>query len=242
VRRGAHRQRIEAETGDPGLTPDRREIPVQRRSPARAGSQTALADLRPESCQSDRGVRLLRRDHGDFPRPYVFVIIELGTRRILHQNVTAQPTAEWTLQQFRGALPGDHPYRFVIHDRDSIFSKQLDKGVTDLGVRVLRTAVRAPMQNSVCERFGGTLRRECLDFLIPLNERHLKLTIKEWGLHYNRGRPHSSLGPGIPEPNQDSVPASDHRHKLPAGYRARCPHRFGQEVRLSRWRNSWPVG
>jgi putative transposase len=150
---------------------------------------------------------------------YVFVIMELGTRRILHHNVTANPTAEWTLQQFREALPGDHPYRFVIHDRDSIFSKPLDKVVTDLGVRVLRTPVRAPMANSVCERFGGTLRRECLDFLIPLNERHLKMTIKEWGLHYNRGRPHSSLGPGIPEPNQDSVPASDHRHKLPAGYR-----------------------
>ena len=118
---------------------------------------------------------------------YVFVIIELGTRRILHHNVTAHPTAEWTLQQFREALPGDHPYRFVIHDRDSIFSKQLDKGVTDLGVRVLRTPVRAPMANSVCERFGGTLRRECLDFLIPLNERHLKLTIKEWGLHARWG-------------------------------------------------------
>ena len=150
---------------------------------------------------------------------YVFVIIELGTRRILHHNVTAHPTAEWTLQQFREALPGAHPYRYVIHDRDSIFSKRLDKGVTDLGVTVLRIPVRAPMANSVCERFGGTLRRECLDFLIPLNERHLKMTIKEWGLHYNRGRPHSSLGPGIPEPNQDSVPASDHRHKLPAGYR-----------------------
>ena len=150
---------------------------------------------------------------------YVFVIIEMGTRRILHHNVAAHPTAEWTLQQFREALPGDHPYRFVIHDRDSIFSKQLDKGVTDLGVKVLRTPVRAPMANSICERFGGTLRRECLDFLIPLNERHLKMTIKEWGLHYNRGRPHSSLGPGIPEPNQDSVPASDERHKLPAGYR-----------------------
>jgi putative transposase len=51
------------------------------------------------------------------------------------------------------------------------------------------------------------------------SERHLKMTIKEWGLHYNRGRPHSSLGPGIPEPNQDRVPASNHRHKLPAGYR-----------------------
>ena len=66
---------------------------------------------------------------------------------------------------------------------------------------------------------GRNLRRECLDFLIPLNERHLKMTVKEWGLHYNRGRPHSSLGPGVPEPNQDRVPASGHRHKLPAGYR-----------------------
>jgi putative transposase len=79
------------------------------------------------------------------------------------------------------------------------------------------------MANSVCERFGGTLRRECLDYLIPLNERHLKMTTKEWvrhyNRHYNRGRPHSSLGPGVPEPNQDKVPASDHRHKLPAGYR-----------------------
>jgi len=150
---------------------------------------------------------------------YVFVILELATRRMLHQNVTAHPTTEWALQQLREALPGDHPYRFVIHDRDSIFSQRLDQAVTDLEVRVLRTPVRAPMANSICERFGGTLRRECLDFLIPLNERHLKMTVKEWGLHYNRGRPHSSLGPGIPEPNQDRVPASDHRHKLPAGYR-----------------------
>ena len=150
---------------------------------------------------------------------YIFVIIDVGTRRILHHNVTAHPTAQWTLQQFREALPGDHPYRFVIHDRDSIFSKRLDKEVTQLGVRVLRTPVRAPVANSICERFGGTLRRESLDFLIPLNERHLKVTIKKWGFQYNRGRPHSSLGPGIPEPDEDSVPASGHRHKLPAGYR-----------------------
>jgi len=150
---------------------------------------------------------------------YVLVILELGSRRILHHDVTEHPTAEWTLQQFREALPGDHAYRFVIHDRDSIFSAQLDKGVTAMGVRVLRTPVRAPMANSVCERFGGCLRRECLDFMIPLNERHLKMTVREWGIHYNRGRPHSSLGPGFPEPNQESIPASDHRHKLSTGYR-----------------------
>jgi hypothetical protein len=98
---------------------------------------------------------------------YVFLIMELGTRRILHHTVTAHPTAEWTLQQFREALPGDHPYRFLIHDRDSIFSKDLDQAVVAMGVGVLRTPVRAPKANSVCERLGGTLRRECLDYLIP---------------------------------------------------------------------------
>ena len=154
-----------------------------------------------------------------FRAHHAFVIMELGTRRILNQNVTAHPTAEWTLQQLREALPGDHAYRFVIHDRDSIFSKALDKGVTDLGVRVLRTPVRAPMANSVCERFGASLRRECLDFLIPFSERHLKMTVHEWVVHYNRGRPHCSLGPGFPEPSQANVPDSGHRHELPAGHR-----------------------
>ena len=84
------------------------------------------------------------------------------------------PTAEWSLQQFREALPEDRPYRFAIYDRESIFSKELDNAVAELGMRVLRTPVRAPHANSVCERFGGTRRRECLNFVIPLNDRHLK--------------------------------------------------------------------
>ena len=86
---------------------------------------------------------------------YVFVIMELASRRILHHNITAHPTAEWALQQFREALPGDHPDRFLIHDRDRIFSKDLDKGVAAMGVRVLRTPVRAPKANSVCEPSAG---------------------------------------------------------------------------------------
>ena len=120
---------------------------------------------------------------------YVFLVLAHDRRRILHFGVTAHPTAEWTLQQFRETLSSGHPYRFVIHDRDSIFSKALDQGVTDLGVRVLRTPVRAPMANSVCERFGGTLRGECVDFLIPFNQRHSQMTMKERGIHYIRGRP-----------------------------------------------------
>jgi putative transposase len=147
---------------------------------------------------------------------YVFVILELETRRILHHSVTAHATAEWTLQQFREALPGGHPYQFVIHDRDCIFSKELDQWVKAMGVRVLRTPVRAPKANSVCERLGGTLRRECLDFLIPFNERHLKLILKSWINHFNRGRPHMSLGPGIPAPAQPPPPENGSRHSIAA--------------------------
>jgi len=150
---------------------------------------------------------------------YVFVAMEISSRRILHFNVTSHPTADWTTQQFREILAEPHPYGFVIHDRDSIFSSALDASLKDFGVRPIRTPVRAPKANAFCERLVGTIRRECLDYLIPINERHLRVILKEFVCHYNRGRPHSALGPGTPEPIQASVPASGHRHKLPNGYR-----------------------
>jgi transposase InsO family protein len=149
---------------------------------------------------------------------YVFVAMEVGSRRILHCNVTQHPTAEWTTQQFREFLAFDHPYRYVIHDRDAIFSAGLDTALKGFGVRVLKTPVRSPKANAFCERVIGTIRRECLDFLIPLSERHLRRLVLEFVTHYNRGRPHSSLGPGLPEPSQAKIPASVHKHKLPAGY------------------------
>jgi putative transposase len=106
----------------------------------------------------------------------------------------------------------------VICDRDSIFSKDLDRGVKAMGVRVLRTPARAPKVNALCERLCGSLRRERLDFLIAVTERLLKMTVEEWRIHYNRGRPHSSLGSGVPESNRDRIPASGHRHRLPNGH------------------------
>ena len=105
----------------------------------------------------------------------------------------------------------------MIHDRDSIFSTGLDEALETLGVRVVRTPVRSPKANALCERLVGTIRRECLDWMIPVGERHVRRILREWVRHYNRGRPHSSLGPGIPEPIQ-AIPASVHRHKLPKGY------------------------
>jgi transposase InsO family protein len=144
--------------------------------------------------------------------------MEHGTRRILHHNVTAHPTADWTLQQVREALSGDHHYRFVIHDRDSIYSRDLDKAVAGMEVRVLRTPVRSPQANAICERLVGTLRRECLDFIIPISERHLKRVLRIWVAHYNQSRPHMSLGPGILAPLKQSPPEASHRHRLPAGH------------------------
>jgi putative transposase len=148
---------------------------------------------------------------------YVFVIMEHASRRIVHANLTAHPTAQWTVQQLRDAIPSDHSYRFLIHDRDSIFSPQLDQQVRHLGLRILKTPPHSPQANAICERLIGTLRRECLDFLIPFTEQHLQCLLNKWVPHYNEGRPHMSLGPGIPQP-PPHVPASlhAHRHRLPA--------------------------
>lgn len=150
---------------------------------------------------------------------YVFVAMEVGTRQIAHFNVTAHPTAEWTLQQFREVANGEPPYRFVLHDRDRIFSSELDSCLQSMGMKVLRTPYRAPQANAFCERLIGTMRRECLDFVIPWNERHLRRLLKEWVAHYNQGRPHSSLGPGIPEPESCYDRPQFCGHDIPRGHR-----------------------
>jgi transposase InsO family protein len=83
---------------------------------------------------------------------YVFFLMEVGTRRIVHCNVTAHPTATWTLQQLREAIPSDHSHRFLIHDRDSIVSAEVDQQLKAFGLRVLHTPARAPKANAYCER------------------------------------------------------------------------------------------
>jgi putative transposase len=88
-----------------------------------------------------------------------------------------------------------------------------------MGLTVLKTPVRAPQANAFCERLIGTIRRECLDFVIPLNERHVRRVLEEWVAHYNRGRPHASLGPGIPDRADDCVAASSLGHRICDGYR-----------------------
>ena len=97
-----------------------------------------------------------------------------------YQEHPLHPTAEWMLQQFREAIPGDHEYKFVIHDRDSIFSGP-DNELKSFGWRVLRTPVQASKANAYCERLIGTIQREFLDWVIPLSEKHLRRMLREWG-------------------------------------------------------------
>lgn len=93
---------------------------------------------------------------------FVFVIVEVGSRRISHLNVTTHPKADWMLQQFRDVISGEQPYRFLIHDRDSIYSRDLDSALQAMGLRILKTPYRAPQANAYCERLVGSIRRECL--------------------------------------------------------------------------------
>ena len=109
--------------------------------------------------------------------------MEHASRRLLHFNVTRHPSAGWTLQQFREAIPSDHAYQYLIHDRDSVFSSALDRSIDNLGLEVLKTPYRSPKANALCERLVGSIRRECLDFVIPLSERHLLRLPKCWEGH-----------------------------------------------------------
>lgn len=151
---------------------------------------------------------------------YILVVIELESRRILHINVTDHPTAEWTTQQLREAIPADGSFTYLLHDRDAIFSHDLDEAVKRLGLKILRSPPRSPKANGRCERLIGTLRRELLDWIIPLAQTQLLTLVREWATHYNRERPHMALDLRFPEPLPElPVPLLDHRHRLPLGSR-----------------------
>jgi Integrase core domain len=111
--------------------------------------------------------------------------------------------------------PGDQAHLFVIHDRDTIYSEGVDHTLEAMGLAVLKTPARVPQANTFCERLIGTIRHECLDFVIPMTERHVRAFLREWISHYNRGRPHASLGPGIPDGPLDGGISDSKRSPAP---------------------------
>jgi transposase InsO family protein len=132
----------------------------------------------------------------------VLVFLSLDRRRIIHFNVTDHPTAEWASQQLRKAFRDIEPLKFLIRDRDKKFGGLFTDTVEALGIRPILTAYRSPWQNGYCERLMGSIRRECLDHLIIMNESHLRAMLQSYIRYYNTQRTHLGINKDSPEPRQ----------------------------------------
>jgi len=131
---------------------------------------------------------------------YVFLILSLDRRRIIHFNVTTNPSSDWTSLQLTQAFPFDSAPRYLIRDRDSIYGQQVPNTLDMLGTKEVVISRRSPWQNGFCERVIGSIRRECLDHGIVLNEKHLRRILKEYLAYYHQSRTHLGLKKDTPVP------------------------------------------
>lgn len=142
-----------------------------------------------------------------FGQLYVLVIVDHGRRIVRHLNVTANPTAEWVKAQLREAFPYDEVPKYLIFDRDRIFGA-VRSFVVSMGIQPKPISYRSPWQNGLCERLIGTLRRDLLDHVIPLNEAHLRRLLKAYLPYYHEDRTHLGLGKDSPMgPPAESPPS-----------------------------------
>ncbi len=130
---------------------------------------------------------------------YVLLVMSHDRRRILHFNVTASPSAEWTAQQIIQTFPYDTAPRYLLRDNDGIYGDRFVGRVKGMGIEEVRIAPRSPWQNSYCERLIGSIRRECTDHLIVFSARHLRRILRSYVSYYHGSRTHRSLGNDCPE-------------------------------------------
>jgi len=131
---------------------------------------------------------------------YVFIVLRHDRRQVVHFNVTSNPHAEWTAQQIVNAFPYDETPRFLLRDRDGIYGDYFKNRVKGVGIDEVLIASRSPWQNPYCERIIGSIRRECLNHVIMLNERHLQRVLADYFDYYHNCRPHLSLDHNSPAP------------------------------------------
>ncbi len=131
---------------------------------------------------------------------YVFLVLAHERRRVVHFNVTAHPTAEWTAQQLREAFPFDQVPRYLLRDRDKIFGDTFREQVQDMKIKEVLSAPRSPWQRAYVERVIGSIRRECLDHMIVLGETSLRRILSCYFSYYYQTRPHLALEKDSPEP------------------------------------------
>ena len=137
---------------------------------------------------------------------FVFVALAHERRRVIHFNVTEHPTAAWTGQQLREAFPWDSAPRFLLRDRDGIYGEEFSSVAHSSGVEQVLAAARSPWQNPYAERLIGSVRRECLDHVVVLNEAHLRRILRSYFAYYHTSRTHLSLGKDSPEPREVESP------------------------------------
>ena len=132
-----------------------------------------------------------------FRQWHVFVVMELETRRIVHTGVTKFPTDEWTAQQLREATPWGEGPKYLIRDRDKKYATHFSAVAGS--IKELQTPYRTPEANGICERFMGSLRRECMDHILIHDDKHLQRVVKEYAAYFNQERPHQGIDQRIPD-------------------------------------------
>ena len=146
---------------------------------------------------------------------YVFLMIQNASRKIVHCNVTAHPTAEWTGFQILQAFPWDLIPRYLLRDRDSIYGDAFVREIRVLGIEQVVTSYKSPWQNPYVERLIGSIRRECLDHVIVLGERHLRRVLRECVEYYHESRTHLGLAGDCPVPRSVEPPSVGPIRKRP---------------------------
>ena len=131
---------------------------------------------------------------------YVFIVLAHDRRRLVHFNVTAHLTSEWTTQQIVEACPWGNAPRYLLHDRDSIYEGSFRERVRRMAIHEVLTAPRSPWQSPYVERLIGSLRRECFDHMVVLNESFLRRILKSYTQYYLHSRTHLALAKDAPEP------------------------------------------
>ncbi len=131
---------------------------------------------------------------------FVFVVLAHERRRVLHFNVTDHPTAEWTAQQMIEVFPDDSAPKYLIRDRDGVYGRHFRNRIEGMGITEVLTAAQSPWQNPFAERLIASVRRECLNHVIVLGERHLKWILRRYFRYYLTSRTHLSLEKDAPNP------------------------------------------
>jgi putative transposase len=146
---------------------------------------------------------------------FVLVVLAHHRRRVVHCNVTEHPTAHWTSQQIVDAFPDDSAPSFLLRDRDSVYGHVFRQRVKGMGVGEVLTAPHSPWQNPFAERLIGSIRRECLDHVLVLSERHLRRILARYFTYYHQARTHLALDKDAPDIRPIELPEAGRILQIP---------------------------